>query len=105
VPRTRSSRSRRASPGARSSDQEPPEPFGTSSTFSFTATGNATGFECALVLRPTSRFAPTPAPSYAACSSPDTFTNLKPGSYVFYVRAVGPAGVDPTPPSYGFTIF
>jgi len=79
--------------------------FGASATFSFSATGTATGFECALVLRPTFRFAPTPAPSYAACSSPDALKNLKRGSYVFYVRAVGPAGVDPTPASYSFTIF
>jgi hypothetical protein len=50
------------------------------------------------------RFGPTPAPSYAACSSPAAFTNLKAGSYVFYVRAVGPGGVDPSPPSYSFTI-
>jgi hypothetical protein len=61
-------------------------------------------FECALVLRPASRFAPTPAPSYAACGSPDTFTNLTPGSCVFYVRALGPAGIDPTPPSHGLTM-
>ena len=78
--------------------------FGRSATFSFSATGSATGFQCAVVLRPTARFAPTPTPSYAACRSPDAFGNLQEGSYLFYVRAVGPGGVDRTPPTYSFTI-
>ena len=41
---------------------------GRSATFSFTATGTASGFQCALVAR--GRNGRTPSPSYSACSSP-----------------------------------
>jgi predicted phage tail protein len=73
-------------------------------TFRFKATGTASRFECALVRKPTRRGARTPAPKYVSCRSPKTFTRLEAGSYVLYVRAVGPGGADRTPASYEFRI-
>ena len=73
-------------------------------TFRFKATGTATRFECALVRKPTRRGARTPAPAYVSCHSPKTFTRLKAGTYVLYVRAVGPGGADKTPATYEFKI-
>jgi len=73
-------------------------------TFRFKATGTASRFECALVRKPTRRGARTPAPKYVSCRSPKTFTRLEAGSYVLYVRAVGPGGADKTPASYEFKI-
>jgi hypothetical protein len=73
-------------------------------TFRFKATGTATRFECALVRKPTRRGARTPAPKYVSCHSPKTFTGLHAGSYVLYVRAIGPGGADKTPATYDFKI-
>ena len=73
-------------------------------TFRFEATGTATRFECALVRKATRRGARTPAPKYFSCRSPKTFTRLKAGRYVLYVRAVGPGGADKTPVSYAFKV-
>ena len=73
-------------------------------TFRFKATGTATRFECALVPKPTRRGARTPAPKYVSCHSPKTFTGLHAGSYVLYVRAIGPGGADKTPATYDFKI-
>ena len=72
-------------------------------TFRFRATGRASRFECALVREPARRGARSPAPHYISCGSPKTFTHLKAGDYVLYVRAIGPAGADKTPASYRFT--
>jgi len=71
-------------------------------TFRFEAAGAATGFECALVRREAHRRARTPR--YAPCASKRTFSRLRPGAYVLYVRAVGPGGVDGTPVVYTFRI-
>jgi hypothetical protein len=73
-------------------------------TFRFKATGTASRFECALVRKPTRRGARTLPPNYVSCGSPKTFTHLEAGSYVLYVRAVGPGGADKTPASYEFRI-
>jgi len=73
-------------------------------TFRFKATGTATRFECALVRKPTRSGEKTPAPEYVSCHSPKTFTRLTAGTYVLYVRAVGPGGADKTPASYEFKI-
>jgi hypothetical protein len=48
--------------------------------------------------------AKTRPPNYAPCVSAVTFTRLQAGSYVFYVRAVGPGGRDRTPATYAFAI-
>jgi hypothetical protein len=75
-----------------------------SASFRFRAGGSSTGFECALVRKPTAVHAKTRPPNYAACGSAVTFTRLQAGSYVFYVRAVGPGGRDRTPATYAFAI-
>jgi hypothetical protein len=72
--------------------------------FGFKAIGKSTGFRCALVRKRTGKGAKTPAPKYSKCRSPKTYKHLKPGSFVLYVRAVGPGGVDKTPATYRFTI-
>jgi hypothetical protein len=72
-------------------------------TVKFSATGKASGFQCALVTVPTRKGAKTPAPKYASCKSPKTYKSLKPGKYVFYVRAVGPGGTS-SAATYKFTI-
>ena len=75
-----------------------------SATFRFKATGKSTGFRCALVRKPTRKGAKTPKPKYAVCGSSKTFKHLKAGSFVLYVRAIGPGGVDKTPATYTFKI-
>jgi hypothetical protein len=77
---------------------------GHSAKFHFKATGDSTGFECALVRKPTRKGAKTPSPKYSSCGSSKTFKNLKVGSYVLYARAVGPGGADKTPATYKFKI-
>jgi hypothetical protein len=68
------------------------------------STGDATGFECALVRIPRGKHAKVPRPSYKPCGATITFKHLKAGKYEVYVRAVGPAGVDKTPAKYTFTV-
>jgi len=75
-------------------------------TFSFTGNGDVTSLQCALVHIPAAKHGkkpPTPAPSYATCTSPKSYTHLKAGSYVFYARAVGPGGTS-TAASHRFTV-
>ncbi len=71
-------------------------------TFSFSSSGQAIRFECALVRAHSSR--KKRAPSYQACRSPKTYKHLLRGHYTFYVRAVGDGGNDPTPASVHFKI-
>jgi hypothetical protein len=71
-------------------------------TFRFTATGDWTRFQCALIRLPTRKGAKTPSPRYSSCGSPKTFTHLKAGRYRLRVRAVGPGGADKSPAVYGF---
>jgi len=75
-----------------------------SATFHLTATGDATGFQCALVRQRSGKHGRTPVPKYSACSATKTFKHLKVGHYVFYVRALGPAGASSTPASRRFKI-
>jgi hypothetical protein len=77
---------------------------GHSARFGFAATGDWTGFQCALVHTVTTGGATVPSLAYSSCSSPKTFSNLDAGSYVLYVRALGPGGADKTPATYSFTI-
>jgi hypothetical protein len=74
-----------------------------SAKFSFTAHGDVTGYQCALVRAhgPHSTFA---SPRYGACRSPKSYRHLGAGRYRFTVRAVGLGGADPRPPSHTFTI-
>jgi hypothetical protein len=59
-------------------------------TFTFTASGEKTGFQCALVTKHKKA-------RFRHCSSPKTYKRLKPGNYTFEVRAVGAGGPDPSP--------
>jgi hypothetical protein len=72
-------------------------------TFKFKAIGIATGFQCALVKRPKPHHKKR-KPSFRSCRSPKTYTHLKPGGYIFFVRAFNAAGADPTPAQKTFTI-
>ena len=71
--------------------------------FRFKASGDSTGFRCALVRLPTRKHAKTPAPKYAVCGSSKTFKHLKIGKYALYVRAIGPGGTR-SPIVYRFKI-
>jgi hypothetical protein len=75
-----------------------------SAKFRFKAAAGAQRIECALVRKPTRRGAKTPSPSYSKCGSAKTFSYLKAGSYVLYVRAVGSGGVHASPVRYSFKI-
>jgi hypothetical protein len=72
--------------------------------FRFRSGGHATGFQCAVVREPSVGGVPPPTPRYAPCRSPKALAHLRAGRYVFFVRAVGPGGPDPTPVSYPFTV-
>lgn len=59
--------------------------------------GSAATFECRLARK-------TAVPAFGACSSPKTYRKLRPGRYVFSVRAEGDGGPDPTPDQRSFRI-
>ena len=63
-------------------------------TFTFTAIAG-TGFQCALILVP--KRGRLPSPSFASCGSPKTYAHLRAASYIFEVRGVNTAAVDPNP--------
>ena len=70
---------------------------GASSSFAFSSEPGAT-FECKLDR-------PSGAGTFAACTSPQTYTGLTDGSYTFTVRAKDAAGnVDQTPATRSFTV-
>jgi hypothetical protein len=76
----------------------PPNPANSSSaSFSFSGTDGGTGvasFECKL-----------DGGSFAACTSPQSYSGLSNGSHTFQVRAVdGIGNADPTPASYTWTV-
>ena len=73
-------------------------------TFTFKSKG-ATGYKCALVLKPTRKHAKVPAPRYVACGSAKTFKHLKKGrTYVLYARSVGPGGTSKNPTTVTFKV-
>jgi len=72
--------------------------------FTFKATGKAIRFQCTLVRIPRGQHAQAPTDHYRPCGTAKTYTHLAAGEYIFYVRAVGPGGTDPTPASRTFTI-
>jgi hypothetical protein len=86
-------------------------------TFSFRAFGEASGFQCALQRKGRRhtrhrhlRARPAPAdtagrrPHFRRCTSPRRYRHLKPGRYLFRVRAIGPGGSDPTPAARWFRV-
>jgi hypothetical protein len=63
-----------------------------------------TGFQCALV-RVHNGHKHTPALVYSSCSSPKTYRHLATGStYEFYVRAIGPGGIEKPPATRRVTL-
>jgi hypothetical protein len=90
-----------------------------SASFSFTAPGAITGFECELV-RPKKPVHKThkpkghhsvkrvsakrAKPSFSSCATPTLFKHLTPGHYTFQVRALDILGADANPAVEGFTI-
>ena len=73
-------------------------------TFHFKAIGKATRFQCALVRKSTRKGARKPKPKYSRCGSTKTYAHLASGTYVFYVRAVGPGGTQRNPLTETFSI-
>jgi hypothetical protein len=69
----------------------------------FTASGSVTGYQCAVVHLKAGRHAKQPKPAFSACASPESY-KLKAGSYVFYVRAVGPGGTQAPAASKSFKL-
>ncbi|WP_244981472.1 adventurous gliding motility protein AgmC [Corallococcus exercitus] len=66
----------------------------TTATFTFTATKADATFQCAL-----------DTGTFTACPTPQTYTNLGPGTYTLQVRAVDSSGnVDATPATYTWTV-
>jgi hypothetical protein len=58
-------------------------------TFEFRAVGDGSGFRCRLAR-------PHNPGTLQDCRSPKTYKHLRPGRYLFIVRALGPGGPDPT---------
>jgi hypothetical protein len=75
-----------------------------SAKFSFTAEGEASGFQCALVRVGRGKHKTTTKPRYATCRTSKRYTKLRAGGYIFYVRTIEPGGTDKTPASYKFKI-
>src|SRR5262249_42864061 len=89
---------------------------GTRASFSFTAPGAITGYQCALI-RPAakhhkkrkhgkaSKAGKASRPKFSACSTPKAFKGLKPaGRYTFQVRALDILGADANPAVKKFTV-
>jgi hypothetical protein len=72
-------------------------------TFSFSAPGAITGYECMLVRKATksrrgaAKSAKRRRPRFSGCGSPRRYRHLKPGRYVFQVRALDILGADANP--------
>lgn len=87
-----------------------------SASFSFSAPGAITGFECELIRprpRPKHRSAhrrlaragkKRPRPHFSSCLAPKLFKHLAPGHYTFKVRALDVLGADAMPAKRHFTI-
>jgi hypothetical protein len=74
-----------------------------SASFSFSAPGAITGFQCELV-KPKGKNHKRPKASFSRCSSPKRYKHLKSGNYTFKVRARDIVGVDRHPAQRSFTI-
>jgi hypothetical protein len=68
-----------------------------SARFTFSSSGESTGFQCSLVKS-------GHAAHFAKCASPKKYQHLDKSHYTFEVRAVGPGGADPTPAKKTFSI-
>jgi hypothetical protein len=78
--------------------------------FSFSASGAITGYECMLVRKGkkgrkgASKSAKRRKPTFSACSSPRLYKRLKPGRFVFRVRALDILGADANPAKRKFKL-
>ena len=78
--------------------------------FTFTAPGAITGYQCSLVRKPVrpaatkSKKKRKPKPRFSTCNSPRRYKKLKPGRYVFRVRAVNLLGADALPAKRKFKL-
>jgi hypothetical protein len=66
-------------------------------TFKFKAVGTATRFRCRLKRQGAKA-------RVSNCVSPKAYRHLRPGRYLFSVRAIGPGGSDPTPATRRFRV-
>lgn len=74
-------------------------------SFTFTASGTVTGFQCALVKpKKKGKHHKKHKPVFSSCSSPRTYKHLKHGHYTFEVQAVNTIAPDPTPAIKKFKI-
>lgn len=78
-------------------------------TFSFSAPGAITGYECMLVRKApkkqkAGKSAKRRKPRFSGCSSPRRYRHLKPGRYVFRVRALDILGADANPAKRKFKL-
>ncbi len=79
-------------------------------TFSFSAPGAVTGYECMLVRKAPKRHkgagksAKPRKPRFSACGSPRSYRHLKPGRYVFRVPALDILGADAVPAKKTFKL-
>jgi hypothetical protein len=72
--------------------------------FTFTVTGTAVSYKCAVVKLPKRKHARAPAPNYRPCHSGVAYRHLTAASYVFHIRAQGQAGAGSTVATHPFTI-
>ena len=80
-------------------------------TFTFSAPGAITGYQCLLV-KPKAKKKRTTAkasrkarkPKFTACQGPKPYRHLKPGKYTFKVRALDIIGADAKPAKRVFAI-
>lgn len=79
-------------------------------TFSFSAPGAITGYQC-LLIRPKAKkkhkakaSKKAKKPKFASCQGPKTYKGLKPGKYTFKVRALDIIGADAKPAQRVFKI-
>ncbi len=66
-------------------------------TFSFTAPGAVTGYQCMLVRPKPKKARKRVKPRFSGCTSPKRYKKLRKGRYVFKVRAQNILGVDAEP--------
>jgi predicted phage tail protein len=78
--------------------------------FTFTSRGAITGYQCSLVRKPARRAATRskkgkkPKTRFSKCSSPRRYKRLKPGRYVFRVRALNVLGTEAVPAKRKFKL-
>ena len=76
-----------------------------SASFSFSAQGTVVGFQCELQgPKPKGRHKKPPKAAFSQCSSSKSYKHLRPGTYVFAVRAFNADGADPNPASIKFKL-